>query len=62
MPFVDPESARKQLAVSSNLFAYWLFHAITFERKFFFENPRVEIQEKPKRNPRVLLVPGMYGR
>ena len=34
--------------VSSNSFAYWLFHAITFE---VFENPRVKIQEKPKRNP-----------
>ena len=31
-----PESARNG---RSNSFAYWLFHAITFERKFF-ENPR----------------------
>ena len=33
--FVGPETARKRLAVSSNSFAYWLFHAITFERKVF---------------------------
>ena len=33
--FVGPESARKRLAASSNSFAYWLFHAITFERKAF---------------------------
>ena len=30
-----PESARKRHAVSSNSFAYWLFHAITFQRKVF---------------------------
>ena len=28
-------SHSKRLTVSSNSFAYWLFHAITFERKFF---------------------------
>ena len=32
LPFVGPESA---LTVSSNSFAYWLFHAITFEREVF---------------------------
>ena len=30
---VGPETARKRLAVSSNVFAYWLIHTITFERK-----------------------------
>ena len=29
--FVGPETARKRLVASSNSFAYWLFHAITFE-------------------------------
>ena len=36
--FIGPETARKQLAVSSNLFAYWLFHTIAFERKVFRES------------------------
>ena len=33
--FVGPESARKQHEASSNSFAYWPFHAKTFERKAF---------------------------
>ena len=37
--FDSPESARKR---RSNSFAYWLFHAITLERKGFFDIPHFE--------------------
>ena len=35
LSFVGPESVQKRLTVSSNSFAYWLFHAITFEWELF---------------------------
>ena len=48
LPFVGPESVRKQLTGSSNLFANFVF----------FEIPRINIQEMPKRNPSVSLFAG----
>ena len=41
-------SVPEAVAVSKHSLAYWLFHAITFERKVFFENPQVKNREKPK--------------
>ena len=54
--FVGPETAQKRLAVSSNSFAYWLFHAIIFERKDFSENLRIKIYLRETREYRCLLV------
>ena len=59
--FVGPETARKRLTVSSNSFAYWLFHSISFERKVF-RNSTEKSKKSLSDYPWVPLFAGFNGR